>query len=153
MQTDKKLSTVVTEEDRANGVKDEFGAIYSPDGKRLSRGVDSASYCIKPGTRVICDYAFDNTLWHLGSHEEESVIKNEGLYSITIPDSVTFFGDEMFDRCSHLVCITLSNSITHIGDRVFYKCSVLNKIYIPAGCYDKFNRLFPGLEDKFVELR
>ena len=58
MLTDRGLTTKVTEEDIPNMVKDELGAFYSPDGKRLLRGVDSASFCIKPGTVVICDKAF-----------------------------------------------------------------------------------------------
>lgn len=50
MLTYRGLTTKVTEEDIPNMVKDELGAFYSPDGKRLLRGVDSASFCIKPGT-------------------------------------------------------------------------------------------------------
>ena len=48
-ETEDTLLTKVSNDDIANGVKDEFGALYSPDGKRLLRGVASGSYCIKPG--------------------------------------------------------------------------------------------------------
>ncbi len=57
-----ELSTKVTDEDRKNGVKDEFGALYSSDGLRLLRGPYLGKfimcYYIRPGTRVICDRAF-----------------------------------------------------------------------------------------------
>ena len=36
METNK--NTKVTKEDIANGIKDEYGVLYSPDGKRLLKG-------------------------------------------------------------------------------------------------------------------
>ena len=132
MLTDKGLSTEVTKEDRANGVKDEFGAIYSSDGKRLLKGVDSASYCIKPGTQVICDYAFDNTLWHLGSHnEDDTVIKSDGLKSVSIPDSVTHIGRCAFSACRGLTSISIPDAVTYIGIGAFSYCTGLVSINIP----------------------
>ena len=35
---EENLSTKVTKEDKANGIKDEYGVLYSPDGKRLLKG-------------------------------------------------------------------------------------------------------------------
>ena len=35
METNNKYNTVVTYEEIANGIKDEYGVLYSPDGKRL----------------------------------------------------------------------------------------------------------------------
>ena len=55
------LSTKVTDEDRAEGVRDEFGVLYSKDGKRLLEGnVELKEYTVRKGTRVICDSAFWN---------------------------------------------------------------------------------------------
>ena len=41
-------NTKVTEEDMATGIKDEYGVLYSPDGKRLLKGnKEITSYTIK----------------------------------------------------------------------------------------------------------
>ena len=111
-----ELSTEVTDEDIKNGVKDEFGALYSPDGIRLLKGVNIEQYQIRQGTKVICDEAFAEFKY---------------LSSITIPDSVTLIGDEAFSRCESLSFITIPNSVTHIGDRAFYWCNNLSSITIP----------------------
>lgn len=110
------VSINVTDEDLANGIKDEHGVLYSPDGKRLLRGVNTTSYSIKPETRVICDRAF----W--------------GCYNmtkITIPDSVTHIGDRAFSGCLGLTSIAIPNTVTHIGSYTFYECTNLTNITIP----------------------
>ena len=38
MKTNNKYTTEVTDEEIANGIKDEYGCTYSPDGKRLLKG-------------------------------------------------------------------------------------------------------------------
>ena len=54
------ISTEVTDEDIKNGVRDEYGAIYSPDGTRLLKMENRTieRYEVKPGCKVICDKAF-----------------------------------------------------------------------------------------------
>ena len=53
------LRTDVTDEDREQAIKDEYGVLYSPDGLRLIKANDHLkTYEIKDGTKVICDYAF-----------------------------------------------------------------------------------------------
>ncbi len=137
-----QLSTEVTEEDIANGVKDEFGAIYSSDGKRLLRvqyqDMIIESYCIKPGTQVICDYAFmyckklthiaiPNTVSHIGDRAFHTCV---GLNDTTIPDSVIHIGDGAFSFCSSLTSIIIPNSVEHIGKSAFLGCSILNEIQV-----------------------
>ena len=55
-----KYITKVTSDDIANGIKDEFGVIYSPDGKRLLKSTQSdlKYYMVHKNTEVICDDAF-----------------------------------------------------------------------------------------------
>ena len=64
-------------------IKDEYGCIYSPDGKRLLIGNgDITSYTIKEGAEIICDNAFNG--WR------------SSLQSIVIPESVTKIGANAF---------------------------------------------------------
>ena len=104
---EEELSTKVTDEDRANAVKDEFGAMYSKDGKRLLKVPDIKEYKIKEGTKVICDRAF----WGYDSLQE-----------ISIPESVTAIGDWAFSRCYSLKGIVLPEKLKIIGTNPFIGC-------------------------------
>ena len=142
------LSTKVTDEDISNGVEDEFGALYSPDGLRLLIGPHIEHYQIRQETKVICDYAF---AW------------NHCLSSITIPDSVTNIGANPFansgickincdssffevdeyalyskDKKTIIAFLNkdaskfpIPHSVTHIGDSAFEGCGSLSSITIP----------------------
>ena len=133
------LSTKVTDEDLENGVMDEFGALYSPDGLRLLKGADVAHYNIRQGTKVICDCAFfwsnnlssitiPDSVTHIG---DRAFLGCESLSSITIPDSVTHIGDSAFSDCESLSSITIPDSVAHIGDSAFGGCESLSSITIP----------------------
>ena len=53
----------VTNGDLSNGVCDEYGCIYSKNGKRLLKAAKGLkSYSIKKGTEVIYDHAFSGIL-------------------------------------------------------------------------------------------
>ena len=103
--------TDVTDEDRQNAVKDEFGVLYSADGIRLIKALsDLVFYQIKEGTKVICDCAF----------RCKSVLK-----TIHIPNSVTQIGSRAFSGCSSLQTIHISNFVRHIGINPFAGCTLL----------------------------
>ena len=111
-----EFSTEVTNDDRGNGIKDEFGALYSPDGLRLLRGISISSYHIRQGTKVICNYAF---------------VQCGKLASITIPNSVTQIGNYAFEWCGGLSSINIPESVTQIGNSAFGGCESLSSITIP----------------------
>ena len=111
------LSTKVTDEDLKNAIKDERGVKYSPDGKRLLKGNEGLKvYQVRPGTKVICDRAFEWCKY---------------LRAITLLDSVTHIGDSAFAYCYSLRAITLPESVTHIGDSAFEHCESLRAITLP----------------------
>ena len=114
-----QLSTEVTDADLDEGVPDEYGVLYSPDGKRLlecPQRLDLNSYTVKPGTKVICDQVF----WSCKS-----------LQSVSIPNSVTTIGNEAFWECKSLQSVSIPNSVTTIGDSAFRSCESLQSVSIP----------------------
>ncbi|WP_155993248.1 leucine-rich repeat domain-containing protein [Bacteroides sp. Ga6A2] len=152
-ELEEELSTKVTDEEIQNGITDEYGVVYSRDGKRLLKCENWYlwNYEIKKGTKVICDSAFERC--------------KKSLESITIPSSVTSIGYRVFSRCKLLREIkivdnplfvvdsdmlidqknmellayfgtkndvTIPSSVTSIGDRAFYACSSLKSIVIPS---------------------
>ena len=113
-----ELSTEVTDEEIKDGIKDEYGVVYSPDGQRLLRCENESieEYKIKKGTTVICDLAFNDC---------------ESLREITIPNSVISIGESAFWSCKSLQQMTIPNSVTSIGPMAFTECESLQKITIP----------------------
>ena len=111
-------STVVTDEDLENAVKDEFGVKYSKDWKRLLGAPMSLSgkYSIRKGVKVIGDWTFENC---------------KSLTNINIPNSVTTIGEHAFSDCDSLTSINIPNSVTTIGDGAFEYCVSLTSITIP----------------------
>ena len=119
------LSTEVTDEDRAEGVRDEFGVLYSKDGKRLLKGnVELKEYTVRKGTRVICDYAFQGY--------DGFYIFHSSLTCLTLPSSLQSIGDSAFQDCYSLTSLTLPSSLQSIGDRAFNGCSSLTSLTLPS---------------------
>jgi len=112
----RNLSTKVTDEDLENGVRDEFGALYSPDGLRLLKGANIAHYHIRQGTKVICDSAFSGC---------------KDLTTIDIPESILLIGVKAFCVCEKLNKIDLPKCIISIGSFSFDGCTDLTEITIP----------------------
>ena len=139
-KTEENLSTEVTDEDIANGIEDEYGVLYSPDGKRLLKWNNVITfYIIKEGTKVICDLAFSKCKPLDSIIIPESVTKIGGcafdecisLQKIVIPNSVTVISDGAFRDCSSLQSIVIPDSVTKIGDGAFWDCRSLQSIVIP----------------------
>ena len=147
------LSTKVTDEDRAEGVRDEFGVLYSKDGKRLLEGnVELKEYTVRKGTRVICDSAFWNcssltsltlpsSLQSIGDSAFEDC---NSLTSLTLPSSLQSIGDSAFERCSSLTSLTLPSSLQLIGDWAFYDCSSLTSLTLPSSLQSIGGGAFTG---------
>ena len=146
-----KYNTTVTDEEIENGVMDDNGVIYSPDGKRLLQMSlldrnSKSSYTVKDGTEVICDDAF---------------ISCKSLKSIVLPKSVELIGKAPFTIGTEIVshsdrfavkdgllidleekrliqCISnkkkhieVPERIESIGDSAFDECESLESIVLP----------------------
>ena len=122
------LSTKVTDEDLAEGVKDEYGVIYSKDGKRLLKGNKTLTeYTVRKGTRVICDGAFEYC---------------KSLSSLTLPSSLQSIGDRAFWGCTSLSSLTFPSSLKSIGDGAFGGCSSLTSLTLPSSLQSIGNSAF-----------
>ena len=148
------INTRVTNDEWENAWTDEFGVKYSKDGTRLLGRVHSLppnqfSYTLLPGTKVICDNAFDmnslckvtipNSVTNIGY---KAFYHSSFLHEIIIPDSVTSIGDKAFSDCESLEEITIPDSVTSIGNRVFENCKSLKEITIPDSITSIGNRAF-----------
>ncbi len=51
--------------------------------------------------------------------------------SVTIPNSVTTIGENVFSGCTSLASVTIPDSVTEIGYTAFYNCKSLTSITIP----------------------
>ena len=75
-------------------------------------------YAIKDGTRIVANHAFWSYDW-------------TNLVNITMPNSVTYIGDDAFTNCKSLESVTISNSVISIGSSAFYNCESLASVTIP----------------------
>ena len=63
----------------------------------------------------------------------EGAFANTNLVGITIPDSVTNFGDDVFNWCESLKEIIIPDGVISISDGMFAGCLSLEKITLPDG--------------------
>ena len=135
---DEMLFTKVTKEDLANGIRDEFGCLFSRDGKRLLEGnEDLISYTIPEGTFVVCDHAFscDSKLQHIQFPRSLTHIGNMSFYEcgalkkIEIQSQLYFIGSYAFANCRKLKKLSFED-VFYIGDAAFQNCITLDYISI-----------------------
>ena len=147
--------TNVTDEDREQAIKDEYGVWYSPDGLRLiMANLYLNTDKIKDGTKAICDYAFGDCTSLTSIHLPKSV-KSIGygafwccksLTSIHLPESLTSIGNEAFSFCESLTSIHLPESVKSIGDWAFFLCESLTLIHLPESINSIGNSAFSFCE-------
>ena len=134
----------VTEEEIENGIKDEFGAVYSADGKRLLKfeNGDLKEYSIKEGTVYICHGAFEySSLKKINIPDGVTHIGNEAfrrtkIKEIILPDSVQFIGKGAFDECGRLTNIEIPDNVTEIGEKSFNNAKKLLSVILSDSVID-----------------
>lgn len=106
-----------TPEEWENGIKDEYGCLYTHDGKRLLKAFDDlVTYTVKEGVEDICDNAFAEC---------------SSLREIQLPDKLKRIGSSAFWSCNTMENIVLPDSIEVIESCVFSEESSLKSIELP----------------------
>ena len=148
------LSTSVTEEERANGKKDEYGVLYSHDWKKVlsCSYVHSKYYTIRKGTRIIADGAFNNQsidvivipssiikigenpfncdpYWtkekiKIENHSPNYITKGCALYSRNKERMIAYWGNDKH--------FAIPENVKHIGNSCFSNSNSLEEITFPA---------------------
>ena len=135
------LSTEVTEDDVKNSIADEYGVLYSRDGKRLikgPRGFDG-SYTIRDGVIVVCDDAFSDFPFP----PINKTLHNH-INTIHIPSSVRVIGEGAFSNCADVLRIILPFGLRIIGNRAFKWCRNLRELIIPKSVTTIGEQAFSG---------
>ena len=126
--TIKGISTITY--NNSNYIEDKYGVIYSQDGKKILKCLNTKlkSYSIKEGTTYICDEAFS---------------KCQMLNKITIPNSTSNFGNNVFNfsyleelHITNKQIILLSYSESNKYSFVEIKKNTYRKAHLTISFYD-----------------
>lgn len=58
---------------------------------------------------------------------------NTSIETITVPDSITYFGANVFRYCSNLTTVRIGNGLTVMGSHAFTYCRNLTAVYLGTG--------------------
>ena len=115
----KCICTYASDDEKFHAIIDDYGVMYSPDGKRLLDTVRQLKhYEVPEGVEVICDGAFCFS----------------GLESIKLPDSLLAIGCNAFGN-TRLTALTIPRNVRHIAP--------VNPIATNQLLLDKFECLSP----------
>ena len=132
----------------------ENGVFYIGKYLIAASGSLSGEYAVKPGTKVISDWAFSGCKKLRGICVPDTVISIgdsaflgcSRLTSVVIPDSVTSISNSMFSGCKVLKNIVIPDSVTSIGDSAFFGCADIWDPIIPDGVTSIGNQAFSGCD-------
>ena len=119
-----------------NGIEDGNGFLYDKNKRWLLRGsdIETEEYTIEEGVIRIDHHAFCKS----------------NIKRITIPSSVKYIGDSVFDECNNLEEVHFKG-MPKICGNMFFQCHMLNRIFIPSGTMDFFINELNGYRDFLVE--
>ena len=107
------LSTEATEEDFKDAIEDEYGVMYSRDGKKLLKASSSfreKEYVVREGTEVICDGALQST----------------DVRSVKLPSTIISIGSVAFAN-NNLVSCNIPASVKYIAhNNPWGGCDIMN---------------------------
>ena len=83
----------------------------------------------------------DNKTYNVTSIEDHSFVTSKGITSVTIPEGITYIGNDAFGGCQ-ITDLVIPSTVTSIGDNAFDNCSSLTSVTIKSGSIGEyaFNR-------------
>ena len=78
---------------------------------------------------------------------------NDGITSVSIPDSVTTLGVGAFQSCENLSSVSLGANVTSIGTSAFYGCANPLTIHVPEGCESAIEALLENSGHDMAKIR
>ena len=109
---------------------------YVTDDARFELYPDGTAHLVRgyPGE----DYVVPDIIQLDGRNYEVTTIEDEAfrgsiVSSITIPNTVTYIGQQAFAECVWLTSVSFPCSVTYIGERLFHGCDILETIQIESG--------------------
>ena len=169
-----RSETKTTGFELATADMDDYGVLYSQDGKKLLKyGIEEVDeslrfshinefdeefefgcikkqslnhYEVKKRTEIICEDAFSEC---------------ESLESISLPSTLYVIGESAFFGCKNLSCVTSYPTLKRIGERAFMDCHSLKSIDTLdgvesigedafSGCYSLHNLTLPSTLQKIT---
>ncbi len=116
------------------------GALYCGKNLLAVKEDCEGKFVIKPGTRMIADFAVNRckNITEVTIPDSMIIIGEgafnmcAGLESVTLPASVTTLLGSTFRFCDSLVSVTIPETVTVMGNQVFYDCENLESVEIKA---------------------
>ena len=119
---------------------------YTPD----TDGAITFKYIAQEGATLLSN-SYDETIgqWVLSYDQpltriNNSAFMNTKITTITLPDSVTQFGENVFMNSKKLVSVRLPKGLTNIPRQTFYSCALLKNIEIPESVTSIGDSAFQG---------
>ncbi len=137
-----EISTKVTDQDRDEGVLDEWGVLYSKDGLRLLKEKPSplkkqVEAPLEISTKVTDQDRDEGVLDEWGvlySKDGLRLLKgNESLTVYTVREGTRVICDRAFFYCNSLKTLNLPDGVKSIGNNAFWSCTSLKTLNLPAG--------------------
>ena len=102
---------------RANMIPDVPNTLDTSEDLDVPEYICIKNYSVLPGTRIVCDNAFQ---WV------------DSLYYVHLPKSIISIGKEAFYGCCNLVHIYGGENVINIGERAFQDCIELKSFDVPS---------------------
>ncbi len=88
--------------------------------------LDANAFAYFSGT---VDFSATTAITEIGSQ----VFRNYKGTAVTLPETVTSVGSNVFEGCANLTAVTLPEKLQSLGDYVFLNCTELTSVTIPEG--------------------
>lgn len=117
---------------RANMIPDVPNTLDTSEDLDVPEYICIKNYSVLPGTRIVCDNAFQ---WV------------DSLYYVHLPKSIISIGKEAFYGCCNLVHIYGGENVINIGERAFQDCIELKSFDVPSSVQTIGKEAFGGCKN------